>query len=127
MMSEHAKAQVLRFLRVLGYALAVQAAGLQHWPGWAGLWALAPAAGETVLRELLPVRPLPAISSVLAPAAGPGLGLPEIPAGTIVSWPQTAPGTPGGTPLQGIDVPRNADGTFGPATIGSPPPGAGEK
>jgi hypothetical protein len=75
-MSEHAKAQAARFARMVAYAVVGQLLVLGHWPGWAGLWALAPAVGETLLRELLPVKPLPAIAGVLASASPVGAGVP---------------------------------------------------
>ena len=66
--SAHVQAQVLRFVRVSGYALAVQvaASGLV-WPGWRAVWALVPGALETGLRQVSPVRPVET-----APLAGPG-------------------------------------------------------
>lgn len=71
-MSAHVKAQLLRFVRTSG--LAFVSAFLMtggRWPGWAGLWALLAGAGETGLRELLPVKPIPSVSSVLAPPGPP--------------------------------------------------------
>ncbi len=66
-MSAHVTAQLLRFARVTGYALVAQLllTGFS-WPGWAGLWALVPGALETGLRQVAPVKAIPAVTS--APA-----------------------------------------------------------
>lgn len=72
----HARAQLLRFVRVSALALVVQllAAG-GTWPGWSGLWSLLAGAAEAGLRQVLPVRPLPGrIDSVLSPPSGPPPG-----------------------------------------------------
>jgi hypothetical protein len=61
--SPHLKSQVLRFLRTSGLALvAILAAD-----GWhvnaSNLWAILVGAAETGLRELIPVAPLPFVTS----------------------------------------------------------------
>lgn len=62
-MSAHLKAQALRFLRVsaLAFLTALPVDGGNV--SWSSLWALAAGAAETGLRQLLPVRPLPFVSS----------------------------------------------------------------
>lgn len=67
-MSAHLKAQALRFVRVSALAFV---AGLLTTGGkvsWSSLWALVAGAAETGLRQLLPVKPIPAVSTVLADA-----------------------------------------------------------
>lgn len=65
-MSAHVKAQALRFLRVsaLAFVAALFQTGGRF--GWASLWAMIAGAGETGLRQLLPVKPVPTVSAVLA-------------------------------------------------------------
>lgn len=75
-MTAHVQAQALRFLRVSGYALVAQLllTGFE-WPGWAGLWSLVPGALETGLRQVLPVKTIPRVTSepaVPVPPAPPG-------------------------------------------------------
>lgn len=68
LLTDHARAQLLRFARVSALAFA---AGLLTTGGkvsWASLWALAAGAAETSLRQLLPVKPIPTVSAVLADA-----------------------------------------------------------
>ena len=68
----HVQAQVLRFVRVSVLALVVQLlASGGTWPGWAGLWSLGAGALETGLRQVLPVKPLPAVEAVLKPPSPP--------------------------------------------------------
>lgn len=68
-MTAHVKAQALRFARVS--ALAFVAALFQTGGklGWASLWAMIAGAGETGLRELLPVKSVPTVDAVLADPA----------------------------------------------------------
>lgn len=68
----HRRAQLLRFARMAGYALAVQLlTSGASWPGWRGLWSLLPGAAETVLRQALPVKPIPERISGAPSAAAP--------------------------------------------------------
>lgn len=62
-MSAHLKAQLLRFARVsaLAFLTALPADGGSI--SWSSLWALAAGAAEAGLRQLLPVKPLPFVSS----------------------------------------------------------------
>lgn len=75
-MSAHAKAQALRFVRisVLAFFSALPATGGKV--SWASLFALGAGALETGLREMVPVKPLPTVDSVLAPPHGPSGGAP---------------------------------------------------
>lgn len=68
LLTVHTRAQLLRFARVSALAFV---AGLLTTGGkvsWASLWALAAGAAETGLRQLLPVKALPAVTAVLADA-----------------------------------------------------------
>jgi hypothetical protein len=86
----HRRAQLLRFARMTGYALAVQLLAFGgNWPGWAAVWSLLPAAAETALRQALPVKPLPTTGSVLAPTVPPP-GFPATRTGTV-PMPQVPP------------------------------------
>lgn len=66
-MSAHLKAQLARFARTFALSLltAYVAAGEQL--DWRSLIALVPPAVETGLRQLVPVAPVPAVTSVPAP------------------------------------------------------------
>ncbi len=76
-MSAHVKAQLLRFLRVSGYAFVAQVLATGGLVGWSSLWSLAFGAAEAGLRQLLPVKPIPAVAAVLAdPPAPPGKAAP---------------------------------------------------
>lgn len=70
-MSAHVRSQVLRFVRVsvLAFAASLPADGGRV--SWSSLWALAAGAAETGLRQLLPVKPLPAVASVPVMSAEP--------------------------------------------------------
>lgn len=69
-MSAHLRAQALRFVRVTAYALLAQLTLTGGtWPGWAGLWSLLPGALETGLRQVLPVKAIPAATPL--PPTGP--------------------------------------------------------
>lgn len=65
-MSAHVKAQALRFARVsvLAFVAALFQTGGKI--GWASLWAMIAGAGETGLRQVLPVKAIPAVDAVLA-------------------------------------------------------------
>ena len=65
-LTPHVKAQLLRFARVsaLAFVAALFQTGGRF--GWASLWAMISGAGETGLRQLLPVKPVPTVTAVLA-------------------------------------------------------------
>ena len=67
-MSAHLKAQALRFIRIsaLAFLTALPVDGGKV--TWASLFALAAGAAEAALRQVLPVKPIPAVSAVLADA-----------------------------------------------------------
>lgn len=89
--AKHFEAQVLRFARITALALAGQLLVLGHWPGWAGLWAMAVGAGETALREAYPTVRLPdRITSALDGTATAG------PTGMAQNPPGGSPGGGGG-------------------------------
>ena len=73
-MSAHLAAQTLRFARMTGLALgtAFMAQGGTLPLTWRSLWVLLPGTAEVLLRELVPVVPLPTVSSVPAPPEPPG-------------------------------------------------------
>lgn len=68
-MSAHVRSQVLRFVRVSVLAFLTSLPVDGGSVSWSSLWALAAGAAETGLRQLLPVKPLPAVASVPAAAA----------------------------------------------------------
>lgn len=69
-MSAHLKAQLLRFVRTSGLALAASLLATDGHVSWSSLWVLIVGAGEVGLRELIPVAPLPTVTAVPAsPAA----------------------------------------------------------
>jgi hypothetical protein len=65
-MSAHLKAQALRFVRTSGLAFVAMLLATSGHVGWSSLWAMLVGAGETGLRQLIPVAPLPAVTAVLA-------------------------------------------------------------
>lgn len=72
-MTAHVRAQLARFARMTGLALgtAFMAQGGTLPLTWRSLWVLLPGTAEVLLRELVPVAPLPAVSSVPAPPGRP--------------------------------------------------------
>lgn len=68
LLTPHVKAQLLRFARVsaLAFVAALFQTGGRF--GWASLWAMIAGAGETGLRQVLPVKSIPTVSAVLADA-----------------------------------------------------------
>lgn len=119
-MSEHAQAQAWRFVRVSGLAFLAAMATTGGKLTWSSLWALGAGALETGLRQMLPVNPIPAVSSVLAPAAAPSpLGLPTITSDTAATVRVVAP--PPLPPMTPVEVPLNPDGT---GTASNPAPAA---
>lgn len=69
MVSGHVKAQALRFVRMTGLVLAGQLLALGHWPGWAGLWAMAVGSAEVAVREVYPTVRLPDRITSVSPTA----------------------------------------------------------
>lgn len=67
-MTAHVKAQALRFVRVSALAFVAALFQTGGKVGWASLWAMIAGAGETGLRQLLPVKAIPAVTAVLADA-----------------------------------------------------------
>jgi hypothetical protein len=67
--SAHVKAQLLRFVRTSALAFVAALFQTDGRIGWASLWAMIAGAGETGLRQLIPVAPVPAASAVPAAAA----------------------------------------------------------
>lgn len=60
----HVQAQVFRFVRVSGLAFVSQYLATNgHVPGWWSLWALGAGAAEAGLRQVFPVKPIPAVAS----------------------------------------------------------------
>jgi hypothetical protein len=70
----HVRAQVLRFARMTGLALgtAFMAQGGTLPLTWRSLWVLLPGTAEVLLRELVPVSPLPTVTAVPTPPGEPG-------------------------------------------------------
>jgi len=60
----HLKAQLLRFVRTSGLAFAASLLATGGHVSWSSLWVLLVGAGETGLRELMPVAPLPTVTAV---------------------------------------------------------------
>ncbi len=67
-MTAHLKAQALRFVRTSGLAFVAMLLATGGHVGWSSLWAMLAGAGETGLRQLMPVKPIPAVDAVLADA-----------------------------------------------------------
>jgi hypothetical protein len=72
--SAHLRAQALRFARMTGLALgtAFMAQGGTLPLTWRSLWVLLPGTAEVLLRELVPVAPLPVVTAVPAPPGETG-------------------------------------------------------
>lgn len=72
-MTAHVRAQIARFARMTGLALgtAFMAQGGTLPGTWRSLWVLLPGAAEVLLRELVPVAPLPTVTAVPAPPGEP--------------------------------------------------------
>lgn len=68
-MSAHLKAQALRFVRLTALAFAASLLMTGGNVGWSSLWSLLVGAGETALRELIPVESKPTVTAV--PAGAP--------------------------------------------------------
>lgn len=68
LLTVHVRAQLLRFARVSALAFVAALFTTGGKVSWASLWAMIAGAGETGLRELLPVKSIPAVSAVLADA-----------------------------------------------------------
>jgi hypothetical protein len=66
-MSAHLTAQLLRFVRTTGLAFAASLLATGGQVSWSSLWVLLVGAGETGLRELVPVAPVPTVTSEPAP------------------------------------------------------------
>ncbi len=73
-MSAHVKAQLLRFVRTSGLAFMAMLLASGGHIGWPSLWAMLVGAGETGLRQLLPVKSVPTVDAVLADPAPPAKG-----------------------------------------------------
>lgn len=73
-MNAHVRAQLARFARMTGLALATafMAQGGTLPGTWRSLWVLLPGAAEVLLRELVPVAPLPTVTAVPAAQEPPG-------------------------------------------------------
>lgn len=67
-MSAHVKAQALRFARATGYAFVAAFLATGGHVRWWDLLTLLAGAAEAGLRQVLPVKPIPAVSAVLADA-----------------------------------------------------------
>lgn len=66
-MGPHARSQILRFLRVSAMAFVASLFTTGGKIGWSSLWAMVAGAGETGLRQVWPVKPVPSVASVPAP------------------------------------------------------------
>lgn len=66
-MSAHLQAQLLRFLRISGYAFVVALAATGGHVTWATLWSLAAGAAEAGLRQAFRTAPVPQVTSEPAP------------------------------------------------------------
>jgi len=62
-MTAHLKAQLLRFARTSALTFVASLFMTGGHIGWSSLWAMLAGAGETGLREVLPVVPSPFVSS----------------------------------------------------------------
>jgi hypothetical protein len=117
--SAQQKAQLGRVVRLLVFTLASSAVVVNVVSAWEvryPLLGVAVGALEAMYRTAVPT--VPAVTAVLAPAPGPGLGLPTIPPGVVESTVRLHPGT--GVPMTGIEVPLGQTGTV------SNPPAGGE-
>jgi len=63
----HAKAQLLRFVRTSALTFVASLFMTGGHVGWSSLWAMLAGAGETGLREVLPVAPVPTVATDPAP------------------------------------------------------------
>lgn len=68
LLTPHVKAQILRFVRVSALAFLASLPLTGGKISWSSLWALGAGAFETGLRQLLPVKEIPAVTAVLADA-----------------------------------------------------------
>lgn len=65
-LSSHVKAQLLRFARASGYAFLAAFLATGGHLSWWQLLSLLAGAAEAGLRQVFPVKPIPAVSAVLA-------------------------------------------------------------
>jgi len=125
-MSEHVKGQIVRALRLLAAVLASQpvaaaiaSSTLVRYP----LAAALVAGFEVAVRQGFPVKSLPRISSVLAPAAASSpLGLPTVQSDVAAPVRVVAP--PPLPPMTPVQVPLSPDGTGTTSDPAPPAPGA---